>query len=46
MSTYVCFHCNSTVEVNDVNSTFYCPVCSGKILFKETPKVVKRVKCI
>ena len=46
MATYVCFKCGSRVEIDDVNKPLSCPVCAGKIFFKEAPPVKKRVKAI
>ena len=36
--------CKKKVDIDNVNAQFSCPFCSGKILFKLTPEVVKTIK--
>jgi DNA-directed RNA polymerase subunit P len=41
---YICYTCGKHVTLEDIAKRIRCPYCGGKILFKERPEIVKRVK--
>jgi len=41
---YICYSCGKHVSPEDISKRTRCPYCGGKILFKERPEVVKKVK--
>jgi DNA-directed RNA polymerase subunit P len=41
---YLCGKCGKVVENIAERGTLRCPFCGYKILFKDRPKVIKRVK--
>lgn len=43
MTMYVCYNCGKRIEIKTLGVELFCPNCSGKILFKETPPTSKEV---
>jgi DNA-directed RNA polymerase subunit P len=43
---YKCAHCKQTVELDKEFAGVRCPFCGHRILVKERPTSIKRVKAI
>jgi len=41
---YVCYNCGKKIDLKKLEEQeVFCPNCSGKVFFKETPPVTKEV---
>lgn len=38
---FVCYNCRTEIKDVKINELVFCPKCAGRVLFKETPKVVR-----
>jgi DNA-directed RNA polymerase subunit P len=41
---YRCVKCGKDIEINQVKEKIRCPYCGYKIIIKETPKTIIKVK--
>ncbi|MDD5417393.1 MAG: DNA-directed RNA polymerase subunit P [Candidatus Nanoarchaeia archaeon] len=44
MSEYKCLNCGRVIEKEDILRRVRCVYCGSKILFKEKPTIVKKLK--
>ncbi|MBI3587618.1 DNA-directed RNA polymerase subunit P [Candidatus Micrarchaeota archaeon] len=43
MASYVCWKCRKKFDSAEIATGIRCPYCGNKILFKETPPVLKKI---
>lgn len=41
---YICYNCGKRISSKEVTNRIRCVYCGGKVLFKERPEIVKKVK--
>jgi len=41
---YKCLNCGKTIEMKQVKDKIRCPYCGYRVIIKETPKTIKKVK--
>ncbi|NIM47378.1 MAG: DNA-directed RNA polymerase subunit P [Candidatus Aenigmarchaeota archaeon] len=41
---YKCLNCGKSIEKEQVRDKIRCPYCGYRVVIKETPKTIKKVK--
>lgn len=41
---YKCLHCEKVIDIKEIKEKIRCPYCGYRVVIKESPKTVTRVK--
>lgn len=44
MTSFICEKCENELDLDPINDKIVCPHCSNRIIMKERPETVKKVK--
>ena len=43
---FACLKCGKVIDKEELGKKTRCPYCGGKLLFKERPKIIKKIKAV